>query len=177
MVFLEPPTHEKPHLSANYPEPYSLELIGMERYVEAYRVYPQQRTPKIESHAAAMAWKLQGADPLASTCVVISLNCWIRVLDAMEIPQEEPPPPRMRLFHTAELFNLHPDCLAEITSEAPYYQELYEDARAGKSVRLHWTAHDGNSPCCAKPRKNTASIRVRRCSPGNGSVSPNSAAI
>lgn len=129
VLFIEPASHEKPHLTGSYPEPYSVEFIGMERYVEAYRVYPEQRTPEVESHAAAMAWKLQGADPLASTCVVISLHLLDPVLDAIEIPQEEPPPPRARLFHTAELFNLHPDCLAEVTGEAPYYQELFENGR------------------------------------------------
>ncbi len=128
-VFLEPATHEKPHLNDSYPEPYSVELVGIESYIEAYRVYPQQRTPELEAHAAAMAWKLQGADPLASICVVISLNMLDPLLDAMEIPQEEPPAPRVRLFHRAELFNLHPDCLAEITSEAPYFQEQLELVR------------------------------------------------
>src|SRR6266516_2577427 len=47
VVFLEPATHEKPHVTGAYPEPYSVEFIGMERYVEAYRVYPQRRTPEI----------------------------------------------------------------------------------------------------------------------------------
>jgi hypothetical protein len=129
IVFLEPPTHEKPHVAGAYPEPYSVKLIGVERYVEAYRVHPQARTPETEAHAAAMAWKLQGADPLATICVVISLNMLDPLLDAMEIPQEEPPAPRTRLFHSGELFNLHPDCLAEVTSEPPYYQERYEEAR------------------------------------------------
>lgn len=128
-VFLEPASHEKPHLNDTYPEPYSIELIGMERYIEAYRVYPQERTPELEAHAAAMAWKLQGADPLASICAVISLNMLDPLLDAMEIPQEESPTPRVRLFHRAELFNLHPDCLAEVTNEAPYFQERYEESR------------------------------------------------
>ncbi len=129
IVFLEPATHERPHMSDAYPEPYAVEVIGFERYAEAYRVHPQQRTPDIEAHASAMAWKLQGADPLASTCVVLSLNMLDPVLDAMQIPQDEPPSPRTRLFHDAELFNLHPDCLAEVTSEPPYYQEIYEALR------------------------------------------------
>lgn len=128
-IFLEPATHERPHLNDTYPEPYSVEIIGMERYVEAYRVYPQPRTPELEAHAAAMAWKLQGADPWASICVVVSLNMLDPLLDAMEIPQDAPPAPRLRLFDRAELFNLHPDCLAEVTAEAPYFQEKYEDAR------------------------------------------------
>lgn len=128
-VFLEPATHQKPHWNDSFPEPYAVEIIGAERYVEAYRVYPQQRTPELEAHAAAMAWKLQGADPLASVCVVVSLNMLDPLLDAMEIPQEEPPAPPVRLFDRAELFNLHPDCLAEVTNEAPYFQDKYEEAR------------------------------------------------
>jgi len=129
VVFLEPPTHEKPHVSASYPEPYAVEFIGAERYVEAFRVHSQPVTAEIEAHARAMAWKLEGADPFASTCVVLSLNMLDRLLDAMEAPQEEPPAARVRLFHKAELFNLHPDCLAEVTSEMPYYQERYEASR------------------------------------------------
>ncbi len=129
VIFLEPATQGKPHLSDSYPEPYSVELIGIERYLEAYRVHPQARTPEVEAHAAAMAWKLQGADPLASICVIVALNMLDPILDAMEVPQEEPAPPRVSLFHRPELFNLHPDCLAEVTSEPPYYQERYEEAR------------------------------------------------
>ena len=129
IVFLEPPTHEKPHLSDSYPEPYALEMIGARAYLEAYRVHPQPRNAQLDAHAAAMAWKLQGADPLASICAVVSLNLLDPLLDAMEVPQDAPPAPRTRLFQRAELCNLHPDCLAEVTSEAPYYQELYEHVR------------------------------------------------
>lgn len=128
-VFLEPATQQKPHLKDNYPEPYSVEIVGAERYLEAYRLHPFPRTPEVEAHAAAMAWKLQGADPLASICVVISLNMLDPLLDAMDLPQDEPSAPRVRLFHRAELFNLHPDCLAEVTIEAPYFQDKYEEER------------------------------------------------
>ena len=128
-ALLEPATQERPHLPDTYPEPYSVEFIGMERYVEAYRVYPQPRTPESEAHAGAMAWKLQGADPSADTLVVVGINLLDPLLDAMEIPQDEPPRGRVRLFDESELFNLHPDCLAEVTAEAPYFQQIYEDLR------------------------------------------------
>ncbi len=128
-IFLEPPTQGRPHLPDLYPEPYSVEFIGMAKYVEAYRVYPQERSPEIEAHAAAMAWKLQGANPVETICVVLSLNMLDPVLDAMQTPQDEPPAPRLSLFRRSQLFNLHPDCLGEVTSEAPYYQELYETDR------------------------------------------------
>jgi hypothetical protein len=129
IVFLEPPRHDKPHFGDSYPEPYAVEIIGPRAYIEAYRVYPQPRSPELDSHAAAMAWKLQGGDPLGAICAVVSLNTLDPLLDAMEVPQDPPPAPRTRLFQRAELCNLHPDCLAEVTSEAPYYQELYESNR------------------------------------------------
>ena len=129
IVFLEPASHEKPHLNDTYPEPYAVEIIGVSSYLEAYRVHSQPRTPEAEAHAAAMAWKLQGADPFAELCAIVSFNMLDPVLDAMEAPQEPPAAPRVRLFERAELFNLHPDCLAEVTSETPYFQERYEQAR------------------------------------------------
>lgn len=129
ILFLEPASHEKPHLPDLYPEPYAIEFLGLEKYIETYRVFPQGRNPQIEAHAAAMAWKLQGANPMARTLVVAALNMLDPLLDAMQVPQEEPPPPRTKLFSDAELFNLHPDCLAEVTNEIPYYQQLYEEIR------------------------------------------------
>ena len=52
--------------------------------MEAYRVYPQERSDEIARHADGIAWKLQGADPLARVMVVVSLNLLDPVLDAME---------------------------------------------------------------------------------------------
>lgn len=126
VVFLEPSLRERPHLEDRYPDTYSISAIGTSRYVEAYRVYPQPRTDEIGIHAASMAWKLQGTDPFASVLVVVSLNLLDAVLDAMEIPQEEPPRKRRT---QPRLINPHPDCLAEITLEYPYLQDRYEQFR------------------------------------------------
>ncbi len=52
-IFLEASSSNEPHLTASYPDPYSLTFIGGERYLEAYRVHPQPRTPDIEAKAAA----------------------------------------------------------------------------------------------------------------------------
>lgn len=127
LEFLEPSFEERPHLPDNYPDTYSLGAVGVERYVEAYRVYPQERSEEIAAHAAAMAWKLQGTDPLASVLVVVSLNLLDAVLDAMEEPQNEP---RRKRRHRPQLVNPHPECLAEITVEYPYLQHRYEQFRA-----------------------------------------------
>ncbi|HEV8147072.1 MAG TPA: hypothetical protein VGP79_11855 [Bryobacteraceae bacterium] len=124
VIFLEPDSAERPHLHDTYPDTYAVRRVGLEKYIEAYRVWPQQRSEEISEHAAAMAWKLQGAHPDARVIVVVSLNLLDPLLDAMQVPQE---PPRRKSQHfDVRLLNPHPDCLAEITIEYPYLQERYE---------------------------------------------------
>ncbi|MCZ2148859.1 MAG: hypothetical protein LC126_13915 [Bryobacterales bacterium] len=123
LLLLEPDSNERPHVAGRYPDPYAIEHIGLEKYMESYRLFPQPRSESMEQHAAAMAWKLQGADPEAATLVVLSLNLLDPVLDAMEAPQPAPPPPEAPLG--VKLLNPHPDCLAEITMETPWLQERY----------------------------------------------------
>jgi hypothetical protein len=123
VIFLEPDSAERPHLPDTYPDTYAIRRIGLDRYIEAYRVWPQVRTEEVAAHASAMAWKLEGADPDARTVVVVSLNMLDPLLDAMEAPQA--PPPRAKSYHP-DVLNPHPDCLAEITIEYPYLQERYE---------------------------------------------------
>jgi hypothetical protein len=123
VIFLEPDSAERPHLPDTYPDTYAIRRIGLARYIEAYRVWPQVRSEEVAAHASAMAWKLQGADPDARTVVVVSLNMLDPLLDAMEAPQA--PPARAKNYHP-DVLNPHPDCLAEITIEYPYLQERYE---------------------------------------------------
>jgi hypothetical protein len=123
VIFLEPDSAERPHLPYLYPDTYSTRRIGFDKYIEAYRVYPQVRNEEVTSHAAAMAWKLQGADPGANIFVVVALNMLDPLLDAMETPQAAPG--RTSRYEIL-LLNPHPECLAEITIEYPYLQERYE---------------------------------------------------
>jgi hypothetical protein len=127
VLFADPDLGERPHLPDQYPDPYSLRHVGLEKYIEAYRVYPQPRSDAIAEHASGIAWKLQGANPLDEVLVVLSLNLLDPVLDAMEEPQPEPRRPRRR--REVDLLNPHPDCLAEITSEYPFLQLRYEEFR------------------------------------------------
>jgi hypothetical protein len=129
VLFLEPDTQERPHISDTCPDSYAVQRLGLDKYIEAYRVYPQERTDEILEHAAAMAWKLQGADPEANVVVVVSLNLLDPLLDAMETPQEPPPRRTSAVPKDVRLVNPHPDCLAEITIEYPYLQERYEFSR------------------------------------------------
>jgi hypothetical protein len=123
IVFADPDSSERPHLPDTYPDSYALTSIPLAQYVEAYRVYPQERTPEVERFAQAIAWKLQGADPLARVLVVLSLNLLDPVLDAMEHPQAEP---ARRRRDDLRLVNAHPECLGEIAAEYPFLQERYE---------------------------------------------------
>jgi hypothetical protein len=127
IVFADPDTGDRPHLPDTYPDTYALQSISVAQYVESYRVYPQERSEEIEQHADGIAWKLQGADPLASVMVVLSLNLLDPVLDAMERPQAQPMAPVRR--EGVELLNPHPESLVEICLEYPYLQARYEAFR------------------------------------------------
>jgi hypothetical protein len=128
IVFVDPEASERPHLKDDYPDPYAIRHIGLTRYIEAYRVYPQQRSEDIDRHAAGIAWKLQGADPEVNVMVVLSLNLLDPVLDAMEEPQTQPVTRVIR--DGVELMNPHPDSLGEIALEYPHLQWRYEAFRA-----------------------------------------------
>lgn len=127
VVFADPDSGERPHLPDAYPDPYAIRHVGLEKYVEAYRVYPQARSDEISRHAGGIAWKLQGCDPLARVDVVVSLNLLDAVLDAMEEPQAQPMSRTRR--EGVRVLNPHPECLTEITVEYPYLQHRYEQFR------------------------------------------------
>jgi hypothetical protein len=128
VLFMDPDLGERPHLPDAYPDPYSIQHVGLDRYIEAYRLHPQPRSEATAAHASGIAWKLQGTGPEDRVLVVVSLNLLDAVLDAMEEPQ---PPPRRRLLpREVDLLNPHPDCLAEILIEYPFLQYRYEQFRA-----------------------------------------------
>lgn len=130
LLLLEPDAIDRPHLPSSYPDSYTLQRIGIDAYVEQYRLHPPDRTDEMSEHAAAMAWRLQGADPALETLVVLSLNLLDPVLDAMETPQDQPAGSAPGI---CDLINPHPSCLAEITMEAPFIQERYERWRENPS--------------------------------------------
>ena len=114
-----------PALPDAYPDTYALRHIALDEYVEAYRVYPQPRTDEIERHADGIAWKLQGADPLARVMVVVSLNLLDPVLDAMERPQAQPMARRRREGDRSWSIRI-PTVSPKSTLEYPFLQARYE---------------------------------------------------
>lgn len=127
VVFIEPDLQPRPHLTDFAPDPYSLHGVGYDRFVELYRSARKPDRPDILAHAAAIAWKLQGCDPFASTAVVLSLNLLDAVIAAVQEPQEDPEIGRPK--RDVEIVNAHPECLGEILVEYPYLQSRYEEYR------------------------------------------------
>jgi hypothetical protein len=131
IVFCDPDSGERPHLRDTYPDTYAIRHISLPKYVEAYRVYPQPRSEDLERHAAGIAWKLQGVNPLADVLVVVSLNLLDPVLDAMEEPQAQPMTRTRR--RDIELLNPHPESLGEILLDYPALQWRYETFRGDRA--------------------------------------------
>jgi hypothetical protein len=127
ILFADPDSSRRPHLKDAYPDTYAIRHIGLTRYVEAYRVYPQPRSEEIARHAAGIAWKLQGTHPEARVFIVLGLNLLDPVLDAMEEPQAQPMARTRR--EGIQVLNPHPESLAEITAEYPALQWRYESFR------------------------------------------------
>lgn len=128
IAFVDPDTTERPHLDENYPDTYAIRRIGLEKYVQSYRFHKREPAPGAAGFAQGIAWKLQGADPLARVLVVVGLNLLDHVMEAMERPQAQPLH-RIRRQGVRTL-NLHPDCLAEVLTEIPFLQAVYELRRS-----------------------------------------------
>lgn len=135
VMLIDPAVGERPHLPDDYPDTFAIQRIGLEKYIESYRLFPQDRNDEVSDFASGLAWKLQGADPVEEVFVVVSLNLLDPLLDAMESPQE--PPRRAASMEFIELVNVHPDSLGEVMSEYPALQQRYEYWRKQMSdIRL-----------------------------------------
>jgi hypothetical protein len=102
------------------------------------------RAPGARMLARAVAWKLQGTDPLAKVLVVVELNLLDAVMEAMEHPQAQPL--RRIKRQGIRTLNLHPDCLAEVLVEFPFLQAVYEMRRSGILPAGETAAPEAESP-------------------------------
>ncbi len=124
VIFIEPDSGDRPHLPDTYPDPYSIRYIGLNQYIEAYRVYPQDRNEEIAGargrHGVEAAGRRSdGAGVCGGLAESAGPGCWMRWRCRRIRPRRTAPP-------DIRLLNPHPDCLAEITVEYPYLQDRYE---------------------------------------------------
>lgn len=129
-AFLDPDLSDRPHVEDAYPDSYAAGRLGIRKYVESYRMQPRALDDVVKTHAEGAAWKLQGCDPEAEILVVVSLNLLDPLLEAMEQPQVQPM--RKSGRSNVRALNLHPESLAEIMTDAPFLQGVYEAQRGGK---------------------------------------------
>ena len=131
-VFLDPDVSDRVPLDDTYPDSYAVRRIGIEKYVESYRVNPGPRSNELTVQAEGLAWKLQGTNPEASVLAVVSLKLLDALLDAMERPQTQPL--RKVRRKGVRVLNLHPECLAEVLTEMPFVQAVYDTRREGSEA-------------------------------------------
>ena len=89
-AFLDPDLSDRPHVEDVYPDAYAVTRVGLQKYVESYRMQARESDDALLVHAEGAAWKLQGCDPDAEILVVVSLNLLDPLLEAMERPQTQP---------------------------------------------------------------------------------------
>ncbi len=162
-AFLDPDVSERPHIGDVYPDSYAIERIGLEKYVESYRLTPRATDREIAVHAEALAWKLQGCDPEAEILAVVSLNLLDPLLEAMERPQTQP---LRKVERTGvRALNLHPESLAEVCVETPLLQAVYEARRSGAAPepeRLAQVRPKAGGFAVVEPPKESPSARAVR---------------
>lgn len=127
--FLDPDLSERPHLDDVYPDSFAVQRVGLSRYVEAYRLGLPQAGPDSRVQAEGLACKLQSCGADSEILAVVSLNLLEPLLEAMERMQAQP----LRKVRRAgvHLLNLHPECLAEVLTDMPFAQGVYEASRKG----------------------------------------------
>ena len=54
VIFMEPDSGDRPHLPDTYPDPFSIRYIGIDKYVDAYRIHPQERTDEIAARTDSL---------------------------------------------------------------------------------------------------------------------------
>jgi len=130
-AFLEPDLDDEPDYREPYPDPYAVTRLGLGRYVAACR----QRAPRLgfpdRRRAAGMAHALGGLlkEVQGDVLAVIGLPMVDAVLEALDHAQAQPLSVPRR--ETVSVLHLHPDGLAEVLTEMPFLQAVYERRRGG----------------------------------------------
>ncbi len=111
------------------PDPYALARLGGRRVYEAFRRHPRAPDPADPQREAAMAYHVlrllgQGARRVLLVCGMHHVErVRGQLARAQTTPLVRPRRREVRLVHP------HPDCLAEVLSEPPFYVAVYEARR------------------------------------------------
>jgi|KBSSwiStaDraftv2_1062776.scaffolds.fasta_scaffold27108_3 hypothetical protein len=130
-ALVEPDLDREPSYREPYPDPYAATRVGLGRYVEACRARP----PRLDFHdkrrAAGIAHGLDEllAETTGEVLAVLGLPMLDAVLAALERPQAQPLSVPRR--EGVSVMHLHPESLAEVLTEMPFLQAVYERRRAG----------------------------------------------
>jgi hypothetical protein len=130
-ALVEPDLDREPSYREPYPDPYAATRVGLGRYVEACRARP----PKLDFHdkrrAAGIAHALEEllAETAGEVLAVLGLPMIDAVLAALDRPQAQPLSVPRR--EGVSVMHLHPESLAEVLTEMPFLQAVYERRRAG----------------------------------------------
>ena len=148
--FVDPDLDRPAHPPETCPDPYALRRIGYRSYVESWLACPRPSNHRLRRQAQGMAWKLQSLPGRQAVWVVLSLSLFPLVLEALEKPQAEPLARQRRTG--VQVLNLHPECLAEVLLEPPFFQAVYERCRqpsqgaGAKTGKPDPTPEPGNPP-------------------------------
>jgi hypothetical protein len=113
------------------PDPYAVLRLGLPAVFDAFARRARAAAPQDARREACMAHHLrrlrdQGARRILFVC---GMHHGARVLDELERDQAVPLTPPLR--KDLRLVHLHPDCLAEVLPEIPFYVAVYEARRRG----------------------------------------------
>jgi hypothetical protein len=130
-AFVEPDLGAEPAYRQLHPDPYAASRIGLAAYVEACRNRRQALAFEDRRRAAGIAHALTGllAETDGEVIAVIGLPLLDAVLEALARPQAQP----LSVPHRegVSVMHLHPESLAEVLTEMPFLQAVYERRRAG----------------------------------------------
>jgi hypothetical protein len=142
-VFVEPDLGEPPSYRQRYPDTYAVTRVGAAAYVEACR----DRAPALDfedkRRAAGIAQHLRRLldEEPGEVVAVVGLPLLESVLESLRTARAEATPFSVPRRDGVSLLHLHPESVAEVLTEMPFLQAVYERCRQGPPPEPPAVAH------------------------------------
>ncbi|HET8646220.1 MAG TPA: hypothetical protein VFO85_12070, partial [Vicinamibacteria bacterium] len=142
-AFVEPDLGEPPSYRQRYPDTYALTRIGARAYMDACRQRPPELSFEDRRRAAGIAQHLRRLleEQDGEVVAVIGLPLLEGVLESLRGAHGQAVPLSVPRREGVSLLNLHPDSVAEVTTEMPFLQAVYERCRQGPPPEPPAVAH------------------------------------